>query len=423
MLVKHQWWLDLEAEAKAKAAGTQKVNDEVSTDKGKNTSATIAMEAEVSLDRAPSPADAVGTHEVLDPTDTEENEKGSGINNTDKGKSLFASAMVATDADASLARANNPPAETAEIVGGSAREADTFAHIRAPRPARRDYTMQEGSVKQWDTPWNQQSPPPPPSQPQVPTSTSTSDLSSLFPPDFPRFHSIHSLNDFGAYLANASYMVSVGGPPLTDIKYGIILVPAGEERLLFGQQPDSEASNQLKEAVRHPRKRNAPGLHDLDKDSEEFLRRRNVPRAHNTESAAASVYSAGIGRQTTEYPVKGADEGRAENAQARRNSNHSGDMQVQPTKIDGTLFLSGQGDTAMSEEAGPAVVQGHASRPAANKKREKQAAASLRTASKPQGVVKNKSSTPRKKTVRAETLVGQPTSTVTRALRSRGAKK
>lgn len=329
--------------------------------------------------------------------------------------------------------------------GGPSSEANPVEQIRPPRPARRDYTWEEGSIGKWDTPWNLQSPPPQPSQPQV-QHTST-DLSAMFPPDFPRFHSIQSLNDFGAYLANASYMVSVGGPPLADIKYGIILVPAGEERLLFGQQPDMPASNRLKEALRYPR--DMLGLHDLDKDSQDFLRRRNVPRDHNTESAVASVYSAGVGRQTTQYAVNGADKVRAENAQAENaqaenaraenvqaentqtgnaqtgnaqtgnaqaGRDRLGAMQTQPTEMDGPL-PTGEDDIAMSD-AGPAV-QGGVPRSAANRKGKKQAAASLRTASKPQGVAK-KSSAPPKKTVRADNPAGQPATS--RALRSRKVK-
>lgn len=44
------------------------------------------------------------------------------------------------------------------------------------------------------------------------------------------------MNDMGAYLANASYTVSLGGPPSADLKYGIIIVPVGEESTLFGTQ-------------------------------------------------------------------------------------------------------------------------------------------------------------------------------------------
>jgi hypothetical protein len=45
------------------------------------------------------------------------------------------------------------------------------------------------------------------------------------------------MNEIAAYLANASYVAALGGPPLADLKYGIIIVPVGEENLLFGRQP------------------------------------------------------------------------------------------------------------------------------------------------------------------------------------------
>lgn len=154
---------------KTKAAGNQKVNG-VNTDKGKNVVTTVATDAESSAARAPSAGGAVGTQvlnlnstggSLLGPMVAPENEKGNGIN-ADKGKSLIAP-VAATDADTPLARAK-APADAVE-KGGSASEANPVVHIRPPRPARRDYTIQEDSVKQWETPWNQQSPPPPPSQP------------------------------------------------------------------------------------------------------------------------------------------------------------------------------------------------------------------------------------------------------------------
>lgn len=324
---------------------------------------------------------------MLNPkSDPAENQGTSGIN-TDRGKSLF-DPVTATDA--------------AEM-DGSELAANSVAHIRPPRPARRHDKLQEGSVKQWDTQWNQQSPPLPPSRPQV--ESNPTDLASMFPTNFPRFHPIQNFNDFGAYLANASYIVSVGGPPLADIRYGIILVPVGDEKLLLGEQPEVEASNRLEEALRHPRDR--LGLHELDRDSEDFLRCRNVPRDHNTESAPGSLYSAGIERQTTGHPVNEAEQAAVptQNVQATRID--FGNMQTQPP-------VNEEGDSVMAE-AEP-VLQADEPRPAANKKGKRQVPASRRTASKPQGVAK-KSSASRRKAVQANTPVAQPTSA--RALRSR----
>ncbi len=67
-------------------------------------------------------------------------------------------------------------------------------------------------------------------------STDLPDLSSLA--DFPRYRKIQSKTEIAAYLANASYVVSLGGPPLADLEYGVIIVPAGTEIELFGRKPD-----------------------------------------------------------------------------------------------------------------------------------------------------------------------------------------
>lgn len=294
---------------------------------------------------------------------------------------LYPSMAATTEEDITLARANAPA--DASQVGSLASDVESVAEVRPPRPANRALLPGEGSIKEWETPWNQQSPPPPPSLPDIQQDTAA-DLSLLFPPDFPRFQSIQNLNDFGAYLANASYIVSVGGSPLADIKYGIILVPAGEERLLFGQQPDGEASTRLHEALRHPRSAYI-ALHDIHKDSPEFLRRRNVPRDRNTESAAASVYSAGNGRRATGKPAHG----------------------------------DGDGGVAMLE-AGP-LIPGEEPSPTATKKGKKQAAASRNTAAKPQGVVKKKA--PPKKPARTGTETPVSTTARTRTLRPREIKK
>ncbi|PMB64023.1 hypothetical protein BM221_010188 [Beauveria bassiana] len=43
------------------------------------------------------------------------------------------------------------------------------------------------------------------------------------------------------YMATSDYIVSLAGPPLPDIRYGVIIVPCGEEELLL-KQPDQEVS-------------------------------------------------------------------------------------------------------------------------------------------------------------------------------------
>lgn len=85
------------------------------------------------------------------------------------------------------------------------------------------------------------------------------------------------MNEIAAYLANASYVAALGVPPLADMKYGIIVIPVGEERLLFGLPPAFDRSSQaFRDAVDDANKNyeRALRMHDPEKDSEEFRRRR-----------------------------------------------------------------------------------------------------------------------------------------------------
>jgi hypothetical protein len=84
------------------------------------------------------------------------------------------------------------------------------------------------------------------------------------------------MNEIAAYLANASYVAALGGPPLADLKYGIIIVPAGEESLLFGPSPDFLISQDFVDAIDDANRDydRALHMHDPDKDSEEFVRHR-----------------------------------------------------------------------------------------------------------------------------------------------------
>lgn len=63
-------------------------------------------------------------------------------------------------------------------------------------------------------------------------------LASVFPEGFPRYRQVSNFHEIGIYLANAKYVVSLGGSALKDLKYGIIVVPAGEEKLLLTKQPE-----------------------------------------------------------------------------------------------------------------------------------------------------------------------------------------
>ncbi|RMD45106.1 hypothetical protein DV735_g112, partial [Chaetothyriales sp. CBS 134920] len=70
------------------------------------------------------------------------------------------------------------------------------------------------------------------------------------PANFPPHRTIDGLAELGTYLASSSYIVSLGGPPLPDLKYGIIVVPAGEEALLFTGYGDHAAMpTELKDQI------------------------------------------------------------------------------------------------------------------------------------------------------------------------------
>ncbi|KAM7212049.1 hypothetical protein V8F06_012581 [Rhypophila decipiens] len=59
------------------------------------------------------------------------------------------------------------------------------------------------------------------------------DLESYLPPQFPRYYETRHLNETSLFLSRAKYFISLGGPPLRDMTYGIVVVPFGEERLLL----------------------------------------------------------------------------------------------------------------------------------------------------------------------------------------------
>ena len=97
-----------------------------------------------------------------------------------------------------------------------------------------------------------------------------------FPPNFPAYHCTQNINEIAAYLANASYVAALGGPPLANLKYGVIIVPVGEESLLFGEKPDFVMNQDFLDAVDDANRDydRALRMHDPDKDSEEFVRNR-----------------------------------------------------------------------------------------------------------------------------------------------------
>ncbi|KAH6617150.1 hypothetical protein F5144DRAFT_384770 [Chaetomium tenue] len=111
---------------------------------------------------------------------------------------------------------------------------------------------------------------------QQPSDGAPGDANPRFPPNFPAYHCTQNMNEIAAYLANASYVAALGGPPLADLKYGIIIVPAGEERLLFGPPSQSLLNQDFVDAIDDANRDydRALRMHDPDKDSEEFVRQR-----------------------------------------------------------------------------------------------------------------------------------------------------
>ncbi|KAM7184816.1 hypothetical protein V8F20_012061 [Naviculisporaceae sp. PSN 640] len=62
------------------------------------------------------------------------------------------------------------------------------------------------------------------------------DLETHLPANFPRYYTPKGaghLNETGLYLSRARYIISLAGPPLSDMTYGIIVVPFGEEELVL----------------------------------------------------------------------------------------------------------------------------------------------------------------------------------------------
>jgi len=69
------------------------------------------------------------------------------------------------------------------------------------------------------------------------------DLSTVFPPGFPPYHTTTDAHETATYLSQARYVVSLGGPPLADMNYGVVVVPFGEERMLFCKEAPPSVAN------------------------------------------------------------------------------------------------------------------------------------------------------------------------------------
>jgi hypothetical protein len=138
--------------------------------------------------------------------------------------------------------------------------------------------------------------------------------SSAIPARFPPHRTVDGTVELGAYLASSSYIVSLGGPPLADLKYGIIIVPAGEEDLLFAGYGDhavmsaklkeqiyakSKATQkeqllELQQKAAHEWINGVASEPEIDDDHREFYRRRwrrrsGLPSDEGSEPAVAAT--------------------------------------------------------------------------------------------------------------------------------------
>jgi hypothetical protein len=129
------------------------------------------------------------------------------------------------------------------------------------------------------------------------------------------------MNEIAAYLANASYVTALGGPPLADLKYGVIIVPAGEESLLFGPKSTFVVDQAFVDAVDDAKRDydRALRMHDPEKDSEEFVRHRfddDFPSVSGREQKNVEMVLPS--RETDEVPGEVDSDSAAEDAEEPR---------------------------------------------------------------------------------------------------------
>ena len=176
-----------------------------------------------------------------------------------------------------------PPENFALMSGNGGTHSDRESPLNQP-PAEGMSLLNPGGFSfcgypppQFPPPPKSSTPPPRPpmNRPDIPRQQTAADPPGL-PSSFPAYHCTNNMNEIAAYLANASYVTALGGPPLADLKYGIIIVPAGEESLLFGPKSTFVIDQAFVDAVDDAKRDHGKALrmHDPDKDSEEFVRHR-----------------------------------------------------------------------------------------------------------------------------------------------------
>lgn len=157
------------------------------------------------------------------------------------------------------------------------------------------------------TPESRITPTPPEPEPEASHAADLPAHAKLLPPDFHRYYAAAGMNEIAAYLANASYVVSLGGPPNADLKYGIVVVPVGEESLLLGGEAVPKEPTIWDENDR--RDRAAIAMHDVDTESDEFRRRRFNDAAGNWNVPADpdSLFDPAFGNRGKKRGAAGED--------------------------------------------------------------------------------------------------------------------
>ncbi|KAK4203927.1 hypothetical protein QBC40DRAFT_273618 [Triangularia verruculosa] len=108
-----------------------------------------------------------------------------------------------------------------EFREATKRNLDIHPYKNKPLSDSQDFLSEPASVRNelvWDG-----------TEPSGKSKTSHSEFLS----DLPPHEVVDNFSELGMYMSQASYVISLGGAALPDLKYGIIIVPAGDESLLF----------------------------------------------------------------------------------------------------------------------------------------------------------------------------------------------
>ncbi|KAK3991466.1 hypothetical protein QBC44DRAFT_392989 [Cladorrhinum sp. PSN332] len=214
-----------------------------------------------------------------------------------------------------------------------------------------------------------------------------------FPVNFPAYHCTQNMNEIAAYLANASYVVSLGGPPLGDLKYGIIVVPAGEERLLFGPSPEFSFNQEFIDSVEDANRDygRALRMHNPSLDSAEFVRHRFEDGFRSVSPhEQRNVDHRDDAQMETKGNLKPAEEG-------DKTDDHDTEVEDEPAHelADNTTTLQSRPRGRAREDPVPeedkiSIEEGIVVGPTITGKAARRGTAVRGSSSKPQGVMKGK---------------------------------